>query len=534
MRKKLVTAACLISILLFSAFDDGAEINELIRQNIENRKITPIKAENDFIYCIESLSKIYENRLFSAAWENKNTIEQLIKSIEDSKYEGLNPQDYHLESLTKLYNAYAKLSLAQKANMDLLATDAFLLYTTHLLSGKVNPVSIDSEWHVKRREGNPVALFEQALQEGNISRYIEEALPKHKTYSELKKALVTYENIKVEGGWQEVPNGETLKKGVENDRISFVKNRLLVTKDLNKNDIGNSTQFDDKLFDAVLAFQKRHNLETDGNIGKATIAAMNISVDDRIDQIKVNMERWRWLPQEFSNYYLKVNIANFSVDIYKNGVNERHHKVVVGKNYRRTPVFSSKLSYLVLNPTWTVPPGIINGDIIPAVKKDITYLKKKNLTVYDSKGNIIDPSSADWNSSAAKSYTYRQPAGSDNALGAVKFMFPNSFNVYLHDTPSKDLFEKTERSFSSGCIRVQDPLILAEFLLNDNANWNLDKIQKQIVSKKTLTIPLKEQPDIYILYWTAWTNEAGVFQFRKDIYARDSAVSKALKAEKQH
>lgn len=519
-------------IVTFTAFDDGFEINEIIRKKIENQKINPLRAENELIYCVESLSKIYNNRMFSLAWGNKNLIEQLIKSIEESEYEGLNPNDYHIEKLLKLYNSYSKLNSEQKANIDLLATDAFLLYTSHLLSGKVNPTSIDPEWHVKRREGNPVLLFEHAIQENNISLYIKESLPKHKTYLGLKKALLIYESIKKEGGWLEVPNGETLKKGDENDRIIFIKKRLLVTKDLSKNDIGNIRQFDDKLFDAVILFQKRHNIEVDGSVGISTISAMNIFVDDRIDQIKVNLERWRWLPQEFSNYYVKVNIANFIVDIYKDGFNQRQHKAIVGKNYRKTPVFSSKITYLVLNPTWTVPPGIINGDIIPAAKKDINYLKKKNLTVYDSKGNIIDPSIVDWNSSTAKSYRYHQPAGPDNALGSVKFMFPNNFSVYLHDTPSKDLFEKTERSFSSGCIRVQNPLLLAEFFLNDNINWNLNKIQKQVDSKKTLTIPLKEQPDIHILYWTAWTNEEGIIQFRKDFYNRDIAVNKSLKAEK--
>jgi len=532
MKNTFLAISSLLIILTFTAFDDGFEINEIIRKKIENQKINPLRAENDLIYCVESLSEIYENRMFSLAWENNNSIEQLIKSIEESEYEGLNPNDYHIEKLKNLYNSYTKLNSEQKANIDLLATDAFLLYTSHLLSGKVNPTSIDPEWHVKRREGNPVLLFERAIQENNIPLYIKESLPKHKTYLELKKALLIYENIKKEGGWLEVPYGETLKKGDENDRIVLVKKRLLVTKDLSENDIGDIKQFDDKLFDAVILFQKRHNIQVDGSIGKSTISTMNIIVDDRIDQIKVNMERWRWLPKEFSNYYVKVNIANFFVDVYKDGFIQRQHKVIVGKNHRRTPVFSSKISYLVLNPTWTVPPVIIKADIIPSVKKDINYLKKKNLIVYDSKGNIIDPSSVDWNSSTAKSYTYRQPAGPDNALGAVKFMFPNDFSVYLHDTPNRDLFEKTERSFSSGCIRVQDPLLLAEFFLNDSINWNLDKIQKQVESKKTLTIPLKEQPDIHILYWTAWTNEEGIIQFRNDFYDRDIVISKSLKAEK--
>ncbi len=533
MKKTIFTTISLLLIATFTTFAKDIESQDIIRKRIENQSFIPLSAENDLIYCAESLSKIYQDRMFTLAWKNKNSIAQLIQCINESQYEGLNPSDYHLEILLALYNNYSTLNADQKANIDLLATDAFLLYTTHLLSGKVNPTTIDPEWQVKRREGNPVLLFEKAIQENSITHYIQESLPKHKTYLGLKKALLIYEKIKEDGGWTEIQSDVTLKKGDENDQIVLIKKRLLATQDLQANAIGNIRQFDDLLNDAVIHFQIRHNLQADGNVGKTTISAMNISVDDRIDQIKVNMERWRWLPQEFSNYYVQVNIANFSVDVYKDGQLKRQHKAIVGKNYRRTPVFSSKISYLVLNPTWTVPPGIINGDVIPGVKKDLSYLKKKNLTVLDNKGIVLDPNKVDWNSSIVKSYTYRQPAGPDNSLGAVKFMFPNQYNVYLHDTPHRDLFEQTERSFSSGCIRVQNPLLLAEFFLNDSTNWNAGKIQKQVQSNETLTIPLKEQPDIYILYWTTWTNDEGVIQFRNDLYNRDNAVKIALKEEKK-
>jgi len=499
MKNLLVITFALIVSSIFTSFYTENETNEIIRRKIENQYIIPLMAENDLIYCVPSLSRIYENSMFSLAWENKNSIEQLIKSIELSENEGLNPKDYHIDKLLNLYSNYSKLTPEQIVNIDLLATDAFLLYTTHLLSGKVNPTSIDPEWYVKRREGDPVMLFEEAIKNNSVTLVIKEALPKHKTS--------------------------------EDERIILVKKRLLISNDLSEDDLGNIKQYDDKLYDALIIFQKRHNLEADGTIGKLTISVMNKSVDERIDQIEVNMERWRWLPQEFSNYYVKVNIANYYVEVFKDGELKKHYKAIVGKDYRRTPVFSSKITYLVLNPTWTVPPGIISADVIPAVKKDINYLKKKNLSVLDNKGNIIDPASVDWNNSIVKSYTYRQPPGPDNALGAVKFMFPNTFSVYLHDTPSKELFDKSERSFSSGCIRVQNPLQLAEFFLNDSIKWNSGKIKKQIESRNTLTIILKEQPDIHILYWTAWIDDNGIIQFRKDIYNRDPAISKSLKTE---
>lgn len=521
----------LILLCLFvftTSFQSGLEGNEIIRRQIENQKLNPLKAGSEPIYCAPSLTKIYENRIFEPAWEYKNDLEQLIKSVEESRYEGLNPEDYHLTALKSLFSKFGDLNTQQKAQLDLLATDAFLLYTTHLLSGKVNPESIDSEWHVKRREGDPVLLFNNAISKHDIYQQIQSALPLHSVYKSLQQALIKYDSIRQAGGWNRLGEGVVLKEGAVDERVPMLRTRLKASGDFVLNVDENNLVYDEELVKAVMRFQKRHGLETDGNLGKETLAALNISVDERMTQIKVNMERWRWLPQEYSDYYVKVNIANYTVDIVKNGELVRQHKAIVGKNYRRTPVFSSKISYLVLNPTWTVPPGIINGDVIPSVKKDVNYLKTKNIVVYDHAGNIINPNTVDWNNSAAKSYTYRQPAGPANALGAVKFMFPNNFSVYLHDTPSRELFEKTERSFSSGCIRVQNPLQLAVYFIGDSVHWNMSKIKKQVESQNTLTIPLSEKPDIYILYWTAWTDAKGVIQFRKDIYSRDQKVSKAL------
>lgn len=532
MKNYILIIVTLIFLISLSTNIKAQETSEFIRYQIENRNIIPITAENDWIHCPTALSTIYENSIFSLAWKKKSTIDQLIKSIQAIDLEGLNPNDYHIDNLLKLNNQSAELSLLQKAHLDLLATDAFLLLTSDLLTGKVNLSSLDNEWHLKRREENQVLLFEEAIENNTIFQTIEESIPKHKVYLGLKEALAKYQKIKLEGGWEGISEGETLKKEQEDDRIVLVKNRLVKTNDLSIDSLGDTKLFDNQLLNAVLSFQKRHNLELDGNIGKKTIAAMNISVDERIDQIKVNLERWRWLPQEYSDFFIHVNIANFSVNVLKKGEHIKYYKAIVGKDHRKTPVFSSKISYLVLNPTWTVPSGIITKDIIPAVRKDVNYLKKKNFTVLDNKGNIIDPNTIDWSSPSAKFYTYRQPAGPDNALGAVKFMFPNSFSVYLHDTPSKNLFDKTERSFSSGCIRVENALQLAEYLLNDSVNWSLDKIKKQIDSKKTLTLPLKEQPEIYLLYWTAWLNKEGVVQFRNDIYDRDSAIIDALKKVK--
>ncbi|MFC1734122.1 murein L,D-transpeptidase, partial [candidate division KSB1 bacterium] len=526
----IITVSCTF-ILLFNSFNSIEEVREILRRKIENRHNNTLSIGDELIYSIYSLPKFYEKRIYLPAWSNPDNIEQLIFSLKSSVKEGLNPEDYHFESIVRLFGNFNKLNNSQKAELDLIATDAFLLYTSHLLSGKVNPESIDPEWYVSRREGDPVELLKSALNKNAVKQAVQESIPRHNVYQGLKKALSKYDKIFQQGGWKSIPEGETLKKGMENERIKLIRDRLIASEDLPGNNSANPNLFDEILLKAIKRFQENCGLYPDGEIGNSTIAAMNISAESRINQIKVNLERWRWLPKEYSNYYIKVNIANYTLEIFKNGKKERIHKAIVGKDYRRTPVFSSKITYLVLNPTWTVPPGILNADVLPAVRKNVNYLKTKNLTVYDRDGNPVDLSTVDWYSQTVKTYTYRQPPGPDNALGAVKFMFPNKFNVYIHDTPSKELFNKSERSLSSGCVRVQDPLEMAEFLLNDSDNWNLDRIKKYILTKKSLTIQLKEQPFVHILYWTAWTNDAGVVQFRKDIYERDGAVIKSINSD---
>ncbi|MBU1370305.1 MAG: L,D-transpeptidase family protein [Bacteroidetes bacterium] len=506
----------------------GEESDEFIRRKIENSHFKAITAFGEPVYCMQTLSQYYTNRSFETAW-NPHTTVQLITSIQQAYLEGLNPSDYHLQQLLELTVNQPKTELA-KAEHDLLLTDAFLLYTSHLLSGKVNPQTIDAEWHVTRREGDPVELLQQALSTGEVIAAIQTALPNHAVYKNLKGALQAYQRLNA-ANWTTINNGTMIKKGMEDQRLSTISERLIILGDLKDSNANENIAYDDKLIAAVQQFQARHGLENEGNIGPQTIGALNVSIQERIEQIEANMERWRWLPREFGTYYILVNIANFELDVIKNGELVLTRKVITGKSYRRTPVFSARMQYLVLNPTWTIPPGILNSDILPAVRKDPSYLEKKKLTVLDHEGKIIDPSGVDWNGKAARSYTYRQPPGPDNALGEVKFMFPNKYHVYLHDTPSKELFGKSERALSSGCIRVHEPLSLAEYLLNDPQNWNRQKIAKVVSTQKTQTVQLKEQPNVHLLYWTAWTDTNGIINFRKDIYERDKPLIEQLKVK---
>ncbi|KAA3597883.1 MAG: peptidoglycan-binding protein [Calditrichaeota bacterium] len=518
MNKYFLILSFSFSILILPLILNG---NEIVRLKIENSSNVSFSALNEQIHCSKSVSLFYQKRFFKLAWNSK-TSSELLTAIKEADQEGLNPRDYHFEKLQQFLTNSTKTEF-QKAELDILLTDAFLLYTSHLFSGKVNPQTIDAEWHVVRREGNPLEILENAIESGDIKNAIQATMPKHEIYKNLKKTLKIYRE-KTNESWANIPIGETIKENGNDERLSIIRERLFILGDLKDKTTENPSFYDENLFKAIQLFQKRNGLEDDGNIGKKTIATLNISLEQRINQIEANLERWRWLQQEFGNYYLKVNIANFELEVIKDGKLIRTHKIIVGKPFRKTPVFSSKMQYLVLNPTWTVPPGILNADVLPAVKKDVSYLEKKKLSVLDNQGNQIKISEIDWNSKAVKGYTYRQPPGPENALGAVKFMFPNQFHVYLHDTPSKELFSKNERAFSSGCIRVQESLVLAEYFLNDEVNWNRESINKVVETRKTQTVQLKEQPNVHLLYWTAWVDSNGNVNFRNDIYERDKPL----------
>lgn len=478
--------------------------------------------------CAKSLFQLYTNQQFSPLWTDITSIKEGAAIISKANEDGLIPADYHADRINTLIARSSALSAYEKAELELALSDGLLLFCSHLLNGKVNPETVDSEWHVNPTEEDALKLFEQIKSGANIGAIVNSIRPTHKVYLSLKTSLQAYRKIQNSGGWPTLPEGVTLKKGMTDDRVIVLRKRLAASNDWKGGSNQESNVFDEEVFESVKYFQKRHGLFVDGEVGQGTLKALNVTVQERIDQIRVNMERWRWLPKKYSDYYIKVNIADYTLDVVKAGEVIKHHKVITGKTYRRTPVFSGKITYLVLNPTWTVPPGILTKDILPAVRKDATYLQKKNLTVLDASGKLLDPTQIDWTSPAVRGYTYRQPPGPDNALGAVKFMFPNKFSVYLHDTPSKELFEKTDRSFSSGCIRVQNPLELAELLLDNPDQWSKPKIDQVITSKLTTTVQLKTPPDIHILYWTSWADDLGMVQFRNDVYARDPALLQAL------
>lgn len=498
------------------------EPKELIRTNLENKNLVVF---NESIHFVDTLSQFYLNRSYELAW-NQKSASQLIFVLQQAADEGLNPNDYHLNQLIKLINNKPKTD-AEIAAHDILLSDAFLLYASHLFSGKVRPETVDPDWCNTEKKINLISLLEFVLVNNKVNELVQMAAPHNVYYENLKKTLSNYRRLKTKE-WTLISTGQTLKKDMKDDRILDIREHLLVLGDLKNIDSIKSTLYDDSLFVVVKKFQARHGLEVDGKIGTETINMLNVTIEERIEQIVANLERMRWAPQDLGEYYILVNIANFELDVIKNNELQRTYKVIVGNPERRTPLFSSKMEYIVLNPTWTVPPGILFKDVLPGIKKDPNYLEKKNLTVFDKQDNVVNPARVNWYSKEAKTYKFRQSSGPDNALGAVKFMFPNDLFIYIHDTPHKELFSKNERAFSSGCIRVNEPMQLAEYLLNDSINWNMTKINEVVETKVTQNIRLTEKPFVHLFYFTAWTDANNIVQFRKDIYNLDKILIKEL------
>ena len=327
-----------------------------------------------------------------------------------------------------------------------------------------------------------------------------------------------------------MPDGNTLRSGDADDRLATIARRLEVTGDLASGH--RPTTYDDTLEAAVRRFQERHGIDADGIAGPATFRAMNVPVEARIDQLRVNLERARWVLDNLEDDYVIVNIAGFRASVYRDREAVWSTRVVVGRPYHKTPVFRSDMKYIVFNPTWTVPYSIATKEMLPAIRRDPNYLADRNFEVRDRGGNLVDPASIDWDSVSPRSfgYTFVQRPGLTNALGEIKFMFPNQYSVYLHDTPSKSLFDQTGRTFSHGCVRVENPFDFAEVLLGPDG-WDADSVQEERMRRQTRSVHLSTPMPVLLLYWTAEVGSNGETRFYDDVYERDQAVLTALDSE---
>lgn len=473
---------------------------------------------------------LYAVRGFRPLWTKPSMVAQLVTAIEESIDDGLDPSDYHLSEIKGFYNQ-PPATPEQEARYDLLLSDALYTLASHLAYGKVDPQSLDPDWNIKhvRSRSTFEQMLQHAIESEQIALVLQELRPQNPEYAQLRKWLARYRVIAREGGWPVVEEGPMLQKGAQDKRVPALRQRLKASGDIEAMSDDTSKVYSGELADAIKRFQKRNGMDTDGVVGAATLHAMNISVERRIAQIRINLERYRWFVNALEPTYVMVNSADFHLHYVENGRNRWETRVIVGQPSRETPVFRATMQGITFNPKWVIPPTILAKDALPALRKSASYLRHKKLKVLDLNGNVVNPESVQWSQYSAADFPYhlQQSAGDDGALGRIKFLLPNKHIVYLHDTPNKELFEKTTRAFSSGCIRVENPVDLAELVLQDRSRWSRPKLLEAINTGQTRTVSLKKPIPVYILYLTAEPKGDDLL-FRDDVYHRDDKVLKAL------
>jgi len=534
--KLIITFLLFVSLCTFESIQaQQTAVEEMIKIRIEGEEInSSVSAGGVVLFSQTELPKFYTNRDYELAWEDKKNRNDLLESIESAFDEGLSPEDYHLIRITDLLNKskYKKLSDFDRVDLDLLMTDALILYASHLISGKVEQSKLRSKWDIElnSRPKNIDSLLTVTLHNKEVKPALERVKPHHYLYKLMKFNLKEYRDIENNEGWSKIDEGESLKKGMKDKRILQIRNYLIITKDLKATNAKNDSLYDETLESAVKKFQIRHNLTSDGVIGKGTLEQMNVPVADRIEMIRLNLERMRWVFHQPDDDFLLVNIAGFHVKRFRNRKEVFSSRVIVGKYHKESPIFKGVMTYIVMNPTWTLPYSIATHETLPKLKKDPGYLSAKHMEIMDRKGTILNPDNIDFKQYSSGNFPFivRQKAGPWNALGQVKFIFPNKYAVYLHDTPSRGLFNQQDRAFSHGCIRTESKWELMMSLMDDKVVWNMDKINEILESGETKTINLPEPINIYIMYWTSMVDQENNLYFMKDVYKRDSAVIKAL------
>lgn len=506
------------------------------------------------------LNRFYEGRGHQPAWIHTARVlpqvDPFIRLLrEEAVREGLQANNYNLAKISTMISDLRSATEAQKPiavdtliDLEFLLTEAFFRYGADASLGDVNLDALNEKWFEKNGEADLVLALQDALLTDTLEATLKSFPPQQEEYRKLQAVFAQYQTIASQGGWPTVPAGVLWQFGDRGEGVAKLQARLRASGDLGTISTNASTSihpisskqesrvlvgkeeafFDEATVQAVENFQRRHNLAVTGVVNKETLSALNVSADIRTRQIARNLERWRRLPKDLGNRHIAVNVPDFMLEVVENDRPVMDMKVVVGKimQQRATPTFSALMKYVVLNPYWNVPKNIAEKELLPLSRKNPTYFARNKFTLRRipvGVKQVPDPNATDGSLIPVRTYEYalRQGPGPKNALGRVKFMFPNDHSVYLHDTPSKDLFNRTVRAFSHGCIRIEKPVDLAEYLLQGTPKGSRDAILATFKHTKEQTVWLPEPVPVHIQYWTAWVADDGTLQFRNDIYGYD-------------
>ncbi len=477
----------------------------------------------------EEVKEFYARRSYQSAWFSKNGMndaaQNFYSQLKNYTYDFADSsfRDIELDNLIISAENDGKDFLDRKAEvqrLELLLTTTFFNYAIKAYGG-ITKNPLDLEWFIPRKKKNYQLLLDSLV---SLTKGEKVREPVNQYYIRLKDKLRVYRNIERKGGWPKViTTKKQLDVGDRDSSILAAKQNLFLTGDFKLRDT--SMTFTDSLKNAVVRFQRRMGLKDSGKIDAATLKEMNLPVDYRIKQIMLNMERLRWVPEELEKDHLLVNIPEYRLHVFENGKQVWAMNVVVGKSATQTTIFKGNLSQIVLNPYWNIPQSIIRNEILPKLKNGTGYLSRNNMEVL-SGNKVINPSSVNWGAFTKNvPYAIRQKPGGKNSLGKMKFLFPNSFNIYLHDTPSKGLFGDSKRAFSHGCIRLSDPKRLALYLLRNNTGWNAEKVNEVLTTDKETGIKVSPAIPVYIVYFTSWVDSSGQINFRNDLYGLDAKLS---------
>lgn len=485
------------------------------------------------------LKLFYEQAGFNPVWNDNSQLSALITELELIADDGLLPDDYAVEALLEILARPERQSAPDPGDEadpaascdDILATRAYLQALTHLRHGRLDPNGVEPYWQFDGNRASPDLSAIARLGFDNLADLrlaFNAARPDLPQYSALRKAFITLRDTTVESPWPELPSGPSLRAGETDSRIPLLRQRLGLAgySRAEVADAASARYFDDPLLAAVTQFQRDHGLAADGVVGRATIAALNVPMARRIEQLKINLERTRWLSHRTHADLVLVDVADARISYYRDGQAVWSARTQVGRPARPTPLLRSEITHFTLNPTWTVPPTILRQDKLPEIRADIGYIERNRFRVLDSSGAQISPEEIDWDHPGA--ITLRQDAGPGNALGQVAIRFPNPFAVYLHDTPSRGLFARDSRAFSSGCVRVEGAVSLVEQLLTDRGDVSPQQLQEMLDSGRTRRVNLQRPIPILIAYWTAGITDEGRVGFRNDIYGFDRPLLAAL------
>jgi len=476
----------------------------------------------------KTLTKHYLENDGEIFWVGTNRMTPFIQRLEFADDDGLKRTDYPVDYLIGLRDQIDPANPLAAAYAEIAYSAFFLGYASDLASGRVILSKIDRDHFQKPRKLDLLALLEGIGSSRNPSQYLSTIEPQNSHYRALKSLLREYRNIAGEGGWGTVARGEALKPGMSDPRVLQLRARLEKTGDVLPRQVPDPLVYSPDLVLATEQFQKRNGLDADGIIGPGSLSMLNVTAEERMRQIIINMERWRHMPRDMGDRHLMVNIAAFEIYTYQDGSMIEARPVMVGKNRHQTPNFSDELEYVEINPTWTVPYSIATKEMLPKLKANPGYLG--NSFELLAGGRSIPFRSVNFNNYSRGNFpfTIRQKPGAKNALGIIKFMLPNRHAIYLHDTPSKSLFGRTQRAFSHGCIRVYKPLEFGVSVLRDQEGWTLERLQNVVATRKMTRVKLKQKIPVHIVYATAWRGEGGSVEFRKDIYSRDKKLYNAL------